>query len=105
MAFSDADSVRRLVVSGTASGTGTGSETTFANFADILVRGTFTGNIIVEAQDDSDSNNWVGVCQLTAEGADVLSFAKERPLRVRWVLSTGTATFSLETATTFREER
>lgn len=100
MAFTD--TTVRLEVEGT----NTGSEislTTFAIMADILVSGSFTGSVFLQAQ--TVAEDWVTVCTLTAEGAMTVSYARARPLRVTSNLSSGSATYSLETAVEYREER
>lgn len=100
MAFST--EVSRLVVAGTNSGSEI-SDTTFANVADILVSGTFTGSVFLQAE--TDAQNWVTVRTLTEEGAMTVSFARARPLRVTSAITAGSATYSLEIATEYREER
>ena len=73
------DTTFRLDVSGSFTATGV-SESTYIYAADLFIAGTFSGMVVLEAQDRNGV--WRRVCEFTEPAARVVEWAARRPMRL-----------------------
>lgn len=98
------DPIRRLVVAGDFTATGTSDET-FASEADFIVSGTFAGTVLLEVKETS-RDNWAPACTETAPVVRRILMTRGRQFRVRCsAFTSGTIQYALEIKTDYLSER
>ena len=108
MSFSDAEKIRNRVIAQAFTADGFSTNTTFARQLDLIITGTFTARVQIQAKTEGTATLpgvWAVWKEFNAPTMESIVFNKDRPWRIEVLnFTAGTANVFLETLDNYLDE-